>query len=377
MPGASWEMRKLTVSREDNVLATSVRSREMLQPCVMDVWRPRPPSSFVVGIAVLVLLQTWISGTCAAVTSAPGDARGERVGPGTLLPEFLPTPSNVTVRRGALAILHCWVKHLGSREVAWRRISDDQFLTIGKVTWVQDSNLILEHLRKTDDVTTWDLILRRAQPEHAGDYECQITTSLKHVHLVTLSVIEEPSYRAEMLVYSGHMIHLVCNVSTENATYYNLHWFKDGVEVNSFSHPDILVTRYQIEASRMFVSDLIIDNASQQDSGVYACRTSNDLEVDSTKITVLRVDTTNRKREEAREDVGAERVQDVQDSRTIMKGHSSYFGTQGTDSQDTHSTSSGNSEVRTRSWCSLLPTLLTMWTWWTLGHLQHCLRFGS
>lgn len=91
-----------------------------------------------------------------------------------------------------------------------------------------------------------------------------------------------------MLVYSGHMIHLVCNVSTENATYYNLHWFKDGVEVNSFSHPDILVTRYQIEASRMFVSDLIIDNASQQDSGVYACRTSNDLEVDSTKITVLR-----------------------------------------------------------------------------------------
>ncbi|PVD19475.1 hypothetical protein C0Q70_19964 [Pomacea canaliculata] len=338
----------------------------------------------------------------------PSDARGERVGPGTLLPEFLPTPSNVTVRRGALAILHCWVKHLGSREVAWRRISDDQFLTIGKVTWVQDSNLILEHLRKTDDVTTWDLILRRAQPEHAGDYECQITTSLKHVHLVTLSVIEEPSYRAEMLVYSGHMIHLVCNVSTENATYYNLHWFKDGVEVNSFSHPDILVTRYQIEASRMFVSDLIIDNASQQDSGVYACRTSNDLEVDSTKITVLRGDITlplfmafvyligtrwirpTAKElgpecrvfllvtEEAREDVGAERVQDVQDSRTIMKGHSSYFGTpEGTDSQDTHSTSSGNSEVRTRSWCSLLPTLLTMWTWWTLGHLQHCLRFGS
>lgn len=79
-------------------------------------------------------------------------------------------------------------------QVAWRRISDDQFLTIGKVTWVQDSNLILEHLRKTDDVTTWDLILRRAQPEHAGDYECQITTSLKHVHLVTLSVIGNKAF---------------------------------------------------------------------------------------------------------------------------------------------------------------------------------------
>ena len=75
--------------------------------------------------------------------------------------------------------------------MAWRSLEDDTFLTIGKVTWVQDSNLVLEHLRKGDGVTSWDLILRRARLDQAGDYECQVTSQIKHVRTVTLTVIGE------------------------------------------------------------------------------------------------------------------------------------------------------------------------------------------
>ena len=46
--------------------------------------------------------------------------------------------------------------------------------------------------------------------------------------------------------------------------------------------------RYQVQSTRTFVTDLIIDNVSLDDSGVYTCRTSSRQVVDTTKVTVVR-----------------------------------------------------------------------------------------
>ncbi|KAK7465901.1 hypothetical protein BaRGS_00037553 [Batillaria attramentaria] len=239
--------------------------------------------------------------------------------------------------------------------VAWRRIKDDQFLTIGKITWFQDSNLVLEHLRKGSGVSSWDLILRRAQPEQAGDYECQITSTAKHVRTVTLTVIDEPIFQKAMLIYSGNTIHLVCNISADNGSDFDLRWRKNGLEVDSDKFPWIVVTRYQIQESQTFVSDLIIDNASQQDSGVYSCRSGDEL-VDSTKITVIK--------KEARSDLVPDPVDGMMDEHNMLEEHSSYYSkSKGTDSLHTYSSNSSSQTLHKPTlWTVLSLPLLGMWT---------------
>ena len=74
-------------------------------------------------------------------------------------------------------------------QVAWRNLSDDSFLTIGRRVWAFDTNILLEHLRKENGVTSWDLIFRQARPSLSGSYECQITSSVRHVRTVSLTVV--------------------------------------------------------------------------------------------------------------------------------------------------------------------------------------------
>lgn len=279
-----------------------------------------------------------------------------------LLPVFLPTPTHVTVKQGSLAILPCWVKHLGNREVAWRRMKDDQFLTIGKITWVQDSNLVLEHLRKGSGVSSWDLIFRRAKPEQAGDYECQITASVPQVRTVTLTVIDEPVFQAAMLVNAGDMIHLVCNISADNNSDFDIRWIKNGLEVDSDRFPWIVVTRYQIQASQTFVSDLIIDNASQQDSGIYSCRSGHQL-VDSTKITVIKVDASNSKREEPKSDHMADTIDEVMDKHSLIEEHSSYYSkSKGTDSLQTSNSNRACPSIHKHGGWTIFLLVMFLWT---------------
>ncbi|KAK7115666.1 hypothetical protein V1264_001495 [Littorina saxatilis] len=273
-------------------------------------------------------------------------------------PEFLNTPTHVTVKEGALAILPCWVRHLGDREVAWRSIQDDSFLTIGKVTWVQDSNLVLEHLRKGDGVTSWDLIFRRVRLDQAGDYECQVTSQEQHVRMVTLTVIDEPTYNSQLIVPTGQMIHLVCNVSAENTTDFDLAWHKNGHMVDSHTFPYIVITRYQIQSSRTFVTDLIIDNASLDDSGIYTCRTSSRHVLETSKVTVVRSDPSSNKREEARGDTNPDMPDDKLEEHNMLDDRNSYFSIDQLRTNNEGGNGGGSSLHKSGRWLTVTVSLL-------------------
>ena len=65
----------------------------------------------------------------------------------------------------------------------------------------------------------------------------------------------------------------------------------NGSKIFYHSHaltPTVRFCRYQVQSTRTFVTDLIIDNVSLDDSGVYTCRTASKQVVDTTKVTVVR-----------------------------------------------------------------------------------------
>ncbi|XP_012935571.1 zwei Ig domain protein zig-8 isoform X2 [Aplysia californica] len=172
-----------------------------------------------------------------------------------------------------MAILPCSVKHLGKRQVAWRRLETDEFLTIGKMVWSKDPRIVLEHKAHRADITSWDILLRNAKDEDAGYYECQVTSSEHLIWTLQLIVLDERFLtQAEEFVTAGLPIRLACNTSLGNRTIprSRLEWYKDGVNIQSNKH--ILLTRYQFETDRMYVSELLIDNARLSDSGLYLCR---------------------------------------------------------------------------------------------------------
>ncbi|KAK7465906.1 hypothetical protein BaRGS_00037558 [Batillaria attramentaria] len=68
-------------------------------------------------LGVLVFVTGITGGASQGPTTPPVATAGQPVQT-ELLPMFLPTPTHVTVKQGALAILPCWVKNLGSREVS-------------------------------------------------------------------------------------------------------------------------------------------------------------------------------------------------------------------------------------------------------------------
>lgn len=73
--------------------------------------------------------------------------------------------------------------------MVWRRVKEDEFLTIGKMVWSKDPRILVEYGIKEDGVTSWDLLLRNAQYNDAGIYECQVTSSEQIVWNVELKVI--------------------------------------------------------------------------------------------------------------------------------------------------------------------------------------------
>ncbi|CAI9731067.1 protogenin A-like isoform X6 [Octopus vulgaris] len=103
----------------------------------------------------------------------------------TQIPRFLPTPTNVTYRRGQLATLRCSVDKLGTKFVVWRKASDPNPLTVGREKFADDPYIGVSH-----QATNWNLIIKNVQPRHAGVYECQVSSVHQLIRHIMLRVVD-------------------------------------------------------------------------------------------------------------------------------------------------------------------------------------------
>ncbi|KAL8598453.1 hypothetical protein ACOMHN_032730 [Nucella lapillus] len=236
-------------------------------------------------------------------------------------PRFLPGPSDVTARQGDVAILPCAVKHLGTKQVAWRRIEEDDFLTIGEMTWISDNKIAVEHTDGEGETSHWNLVIDKVTPDDAGVYECQVTSKLGFNKLVNLKVVDRgvvaqqpdrsksrdtnpfhsPIKRCGVTSPSGCLIsiegkryvnlddkvHLICNASGGSRIPEDIDWFKDGDMIDSFKYPHVLINTYPSLKPRALISELLIERARRKDSGEYVCRSSRN-NIVNMKVTVLR-----------------------------------------------------------------------------------------
>ncbi|XP_052230704.1 lachesin-like isoform X2 [Dreissena polymorpha] len=221
------------------------------------------------------------------------------VRPETPAPNFLPSPLNVTFRRGELAVLGCSVYNLGTKTVVWRRQESSFPLTSGTMTVVADERIQIGHV---DFKNQWDLMIKNVQPEDEGVYECQVASTNKYMRrMVTLTVIDssaeapEISISDEQYVERGEPVNLHCNATGQHYIPDEIDWFRNGERVTSEKHSGIKLFKQLSIAHKTFTSILSIDKATMEDNGVYVCRSSN-MRIANTKVHVLNAETSNKKR---------------------------------------------------------------------------------
>ncbi|XP_035828918.1 uncharacterized protein LOC101853652 isoform X2 [Aplysia californica] len=222
-------------------------------------------------------------------------------------PVFLPRLLNVTAREGGTALLPCAVHFLGTKEVTWKKLGGDHFLSVGAITWVKDPNLELSFNEITPEVTEWNLLIKRVAPEHAGTYECRISDKDKLYRYIKLNVIvSRPpiALSGKRYVEQGEPIHLFCNTTGPLGDHLSIDWFKDGDKIDYSTYKHIVITNYNVvETNSLFrrpnssllVSELLIDRSRASDTGTYICRSAQGY-IANHKVTVLFADTTNVKR---------------------------------------------------------------------------------
>ncbi|XP_052230707.1 lachesin-like [Dreissena polymorpha] len=235
----------------------------------------------------------------AALVVSEFPASGFNVKLDTPAPEFLPSPLNVTFRRGELAVLRCSVYNIGTKTVVWRRQENSFPLTSGTMTVVADDRIQIGHV---DFKYQWDLMIKNVQPEDEGMYECQVASTNKNMRIMfSLTVIDsiaeatDISISEEQFVERGEPVTLQCNVTGQHYTPDEIDWFRNGEKVTSEKRRGVKLLKHLSIVHRTFSSILSIEKATMEDSGMYVCRSSN-MHIANTKVHVLNAETSNKKR---------------------------------------------------------------------------------
>ncbi|XP_025077523.1 zwei Ig domain protein zig-8-like isoform X2 [Pomacea canaliculata] len=218
-------------------------------------------------------------------------------------PVFLPTANNITVREGGKAELPCSVQYLSTKKVAWRRVDQDEFLTIAEMTWVADPAFSVRKEVKKHDISDWYLVITNVTPKHAGLYECQITASAGYFKHVQLNVVGPPITAPAISLYGtdfverGEKILLICNATGGTQIAEDIDWFKDGniIDTSRRRRNDVMILKYRSLEEGALISRLQIDHADMDDAGTYVCRSSYN-KLGDFSVNVLAADSNNVKR---------------------------------------------------------------------------------
>ncbi|XP_041365546.1 lachesin-like isoform X2 [Gigantopelta aegis] len=217
-----------------------------------------------------------------------------------MLPGFLDTPANITIKRGDEAVLPCAVENLGPKSVIWKKVTQAHPITIGEYVFVPDSRFYLRRPRTQLASPEWNLHIRDVQMKHAGVYECQISAKEDIVRYITLNVIETGetaktgiSLSGTRYVEKGTSIKLNCTAVAKDYLPEDVDWFKDGLKLRS--NRRVAISKLPNRKTFTLHSMLEIRRSNMSDAGTYVCRSSN-IHIASLKVIVLNAETSNVKR---------------------------------------------------------------------------------
>uniref|UniRef100_A0AAR5PD82 Ig-like domain-containing protein n=1 Tax=Dendroctonus ponderosae TaxID=77166 RepID=A0AAR5PD82_DENPD len=180
---------------------------------------------------------------------------------------------NVTALVGKTTYLGCRVRNLGNRTVSWIRHRDLHLLTVNRFTYTSDQRFSALHNPHTED---WTLQVRYPQRRDAGTYECQVATTPPIGHSMYLSVVEPVTTLLggpEMYINKGSTMNLTCVVQHSPEPPPSIYWTHDQQEINYDSaRGGVSVIT---EKGDITVSYLLIQRATEKDSGKYTCHPSN------------------------------------------------------------------------------------------------------
>lgn len=200
-------------------------------------------------------------------------------------PNFLATKQNYTVSTDHLAVLSCAVQQLGTKTVVWRKVSEPNPLTVGKVTFVADSRIQTHHVVHKDQ---WNLHIRNVGKSDAGAYECQISTKDRNLRKIFyLKVVDNKVDDRYVVDHSGIMItgnfhveigdtlHMTCNATESDIPLEDIAWFKDGTDLEGSDR--VRIYKKLSLKGKTIKSDIYIDRVDMSDTGYYLCRTTDHL----------------------------------------------------------------------------------------------------
>ncbi|KAJ8304025.1 hypothetical protein KUTeg_017608, partial [Tegillarca granosa] len=143
-------------------------------------------------------------------------------------------------------------------------------MTIGEFVFVKDPSYSIKHIPYKDE---WNLVIENVKLEHAGKYECQISTKEDLTRHVVLNVknifISGPQY-----VEKGHPIRLTCNVNGTLRPPDDIDWFQKGVKLKNSPLDGVYIRKYVRKDSMTLTSQLKISESDVTDTGTYICRSS-------------------------------------------------------------------------------------------------------
>ncbi|RUS82366.1 hypothetical protein EGW08_009881 [Elysia chlorotica] len=216
-------------------------------------------------------------------------------------PVFLKTNSNITVREGGRAELPCTVQHLGTKQVVWRHVDADKYLTIAQQPWSPDVDVEVHHVQHNEELSDWTLVLPKVKKVDAGLYQCQLTSSAGFHTFVRLNVVGPPITEPDVVlkgtqfVERGGKIELQCNATGGKQLADAIDWFKDGNIITGERLKEYKILSTHMLEHGALVSNLQIDRARIQNGGTYVCRSSHNVLRDIV-VQVLVADSSNKKR---------------------------------------------------------------------------------
>ncbi|CAB4063090.1 unnamed protein product [Lepeophtheirus salmonis] len=183
------------------------------------------------------------------------------------------TCQDVTAVLGKTAILNCRVKNLGNKTVSWVRHDDTHLLTIGRYTYTSDLRFKAIHKELSEDYL---LQIKPTTKRDGGKYECQISSTPPHSHIVNLEIaVPNTSILGGADIYFnlGSTINLTCLISESPIPPSYIFW-RHNDEIISYDSTRGGVSVITDKGDSITSSFLIIQNAKHGDSGTYSCSPS-------------------------------------------------------------------------------------------------------